>query len=169
MTITATLDKCWRDECFGKYDFEKLEYFLCMAYHVCKDIDSTEWFENWPGDIRGYIADAYSAIGLWNRVNQLHDNAPDEHDVEINSKLHDVQPVLCVFNQYCERLNESAGVEWKYKVIEDLSRRCLLLSATLLPDIPAELVSGMKKFLDYFADHNEEALRENCYESKNTD
>lgn len=67
MAITATLDKNWRDECFGRYDFEKLEYFLSMAYHICKDIDSTSWFENWPDDIRFYIAQAMESRELGKR------------------------------------------------------------------------------------------------------
>jgi hypothetical protein len=81
MTITATLDKNWRDDCFGKSDFEKLEYFLMMAYHVCKDIDSTEWSEHWPDEIRGYIADAYNLIQEWNRSNYIKDNNPSFSDV----------------------------------------------------------------------------------------
>lgn len=86
MTITATLDKNWRDDCFGKYDFEKLEYFLCMAYHVCKDIDSTEWFEHWPDEIRGYIADAYNLIHKWNRENTLKDNNPSIFEIKSHKK-----------------------------------------------------------------------------------
>lgn len=74
--ITATLGRNWRDDCFGKTDFEKLEYFLSMAYHVCKDIDSTDWFENWPDEIRMHIASALNAIYEWNRDNELHSISP---------------------------------------------------------------------------------------------
>ena len=63
--ITATLDKNWRDNCFGELDFDKLEYFLMMAYHVCKDIDSTEWFDHWPDAIRFHIAkNTYTPLAL---------------------------------------------------------------------------------------------------------
>lgn len=79
--ITATLNKNWRDECFGKTDFDKLEYFLMMAYHVCKDIDSTNWFGCWPDDVRGDIAHAWDMIREWNTHNELNvTNSDNEED-----------------------------------------------------------------------------------------
>lgn len=86
--ITATLDKTWRDNCFGELDFDKLEYFLMMAYHVCKDIDSTEWFDHWPDTIRFHIAEAYNLIQEWNKDNITKDNNPSESDAEFSFKAY---------------------------------------------------------------------------------
>lgn len=84
--ITATINKNWRDECFGELDFDKLEYFLMMAYHVCKDIDSTEWFEHWPAEIRKHIATAYNCVHRWNEINAIKENNPHESDADFAFK-----------------------------------------------------------------------------------
>lgn len=90
--ITAKLDKNWRDDCFGKLDFDKLEYFLMMAYHVCKDVDSSDWFGHWPDQIRFHIAEAYSLIQEWNKINVIKNNAPNESDAKM------------AFRSYCNYL-----------------------------------------------------------------
>lgn len=45
----------------------KLERLLTEAYHVCKDIDSTDYYGKWPDSIRQHVADAQSEIFLFNR------------------------------------------------------------------------------------------------------
>ena len=87
--------KCadWRSEKYGKTDFDRLRYFLCGAYMCCKDIDSTNWFEHWPDDIRLYVAQAYSMIQAWNRSNKLNKINPEPEEIAANEKEMDVSAV----------------------------------------------------------------------------
>lgn len=72
--ITATIDINSRDPRLGDTEFDKLEFLLMLAYHVCKDIDSTDCYNKWPDEIREYVAQGYNAIqafnndSLWRRL-----------------------------------------------------------------------------------------------------
>lgn len=77
----------------GKTDFDRLRYYLCEAYLCCKDIDSTNWFEHWPDDIRIYVAQAYSMIQAWNRANKLNKINPEPEEIAANERQMDVSAV----------------------------------------------------------------------------
>lgn len=52
-------------------ELELLQKLLWYSYLLCKHIDSTDWWDKWPGEIREHVAQAYDSItefnrGLWN-------------------------------------------------------------------------------------------------------
>lgn len=48
-------------------DLVSLQKLLRHSYWLCKQIDSTDWYGKWPGEIREHVAQAYDSITEFNR------------------------------------------------------------------------------------------------------
>lgn len=60
----------WRNSMFGDSEFRRLQLLLQWCYNTCKDIDSGENYEKWPGAVRYHVAEALDAIMLFNRTHK---------------------------------------------------------------------------------------------------